>query len=466
MTFSQATTAAPTGYASSAWPAEDGGPARLQSPGNEPGLRLGPGDRLELLAERRVGGIQMIVRGADESLYALRSVLGKRVMKDPAKVVLERLDPLTLQPIASSPELPAGPWWAGGIAAVADGGIVAVSGRWVHRANAQTMQPESSRELPVDAPYNSFVALPDGTLFMKDFDRSERRPATLLAVDPLTLADRTEPVQLPETVVARLSAADGKVYAVGIDHTMRIDWDGSRLALDGWRHRYRTKPGQGFGWDPVIAAGRLWFLDQGRHRFRLSMRGSSLDNGPVRLHSVPLDDPTGATEVEVCGHSWGGITNPPLIDPERMIAVGYDTANGQMTAFDIPSEPTAAPTVRWRRAIHSGPHLLRWSASGELLVCDHRAPWPLHTRAASRLLDGTASDLLRLSGERTPDLEPKLARRFAGEDAVVLDIESGHELGRASMPVLAQSVMFPTAGANRDAILTTMTAIFRVGVAA
>jgi len=455
-----------TGYAASGWPAEDGGAARLQVPGAEPGLRLGPSDRLGVLAERRVSGIQMIVRGADESLYALRSVLGRRVMKDPAKVVLERLDPLSLQPLASSPELPAGPWWAGGIAAVADGGIVAVSGRYIHRVNAQTMQLEASRELPVNAPYNSFVALPDGTLFMKDFDRSEQRPAKLLAVDPLTLADRAQPLTLPETVVARLSAADGKVYAVGVDHALRINWDGSRLELDSWRHRYRSGSGQGYGWDPVIAAGRLWFLDQGRHRFRISMRGSSLDSGPVRLHSVPLDDPTGATAVEVCGHSWGGITNPPLIDPDRMIAVGYDTANGQMTAFDIPTDPTEAPRVRWRRAVHSGPHLLRWAESGELLVCDHRAPWPLHTRAASRMLDGRASDLLRRSGERTPDLEPKLARRFAGEDAVVLELESGHELGRATLPVLAQSVMFPTAGANRDAILTTMTAIFRVGVEA
>ena len=453
----------PTGYADNPWPAEDGGSARLQSPRSEPGLNLGFGDTLEVLAERRITGIQMVVRGPGEALFALRSVLGRRVMKDPAKTVIEKLDPITLEVIASTEELPAGPWWAGGLAALADGGVVAISGRWAHRIDPETMRVTAARQLPVDAPYTSFVALPDGTLFTKDFDRDISRQTTLMALDPMTLDDRCEPLRLPEPAIARLTAADGNVYVVGVDHAMRVKWNGTSLELDDWRHRYRTGEGAGYGWDPVVALNRLWFLDQGRHRFRVSMRGSALDSGPVRLHSIPLDDPSGATAVNVCGDAWGAITNPPLIDPERRIAVGYDTANGWMTAFDIPADPTAAPTVKWTKQIDSGPHLLRWAESGELLACDHRAPWPLHTRLASRLLDGSLSDALRRSGERTPSLEPRLAR-FAGEDAVVIDLESGLERGRATMPVLAQSVMFPTAGANRDAILTSMTAIFRVGV--
>lgn len=456
--------AATTGYADSPWPAEDGGPARLQAPAGEPGLRISAGERLVVAAERRVGGIQMIVRGPDGALYALRSLLGRRVMKDPARTVIEKLDPLTLEPVATSPELPAGPWWAGGLAVLASGDVVAVSGRWAHRLDPRTLAVLASRELPVDAPYNSFVALPDGTLFTKDFDRDLARPATLLALDPMTLEDRAAPLRLPETVIARLSAADGKVYCVGVDHAMRVDWNGERMELDDWRCHYRVGTGAGYGWDPVIALDRLWFLDQGRHRFRLSMRGSALDEGPVRLHSIPLGDASKATSVEICGRRWGAITNPPLIDPERAIAVGYDTANGQMAAFDIPADPFERPVFRWTKRIHSGPHLLRWAASGELVACDHRAPWPVHTRAASRLLDSSLSDALRRSGERTPELEPKLAERFAGEDAVVIDIYTGEERGRTTLPVLSQSVMFPTAGGNRDVILTTMTAIFRIGI--
>jgi hypothetical protein len=399
-------------------------------------------------------------------MYSLRSVFGRRALKDPASVVIERIDPIDLAPLASSGELAAGPWWAGGLAVTADGGIVAVSGRHVHRLDPDDLSVQAKRELPVDAPYNSFVALPDGTLVMKDFDRSLNRPATILALDPETLEDRAEPLRLPETVIARLSADESGIYAVGVNRAMRIQWDGSRLNRDVWEHHYRDGAGRGYGWDPVIAAERLWFLDQGRHRFRLSMQGSALDEGPVRLHSVPLDDSTKATQVSVCGEPWGAITNPPLIDPERMIAVGYDSANSRMTAFDIPDDPSAQPTPRWRKEINSGPHLMRWSDTGEMLACDHRARWPIGTRAVSRLLDTSLSDALRRSGERTPELEGKLAARLAGEDAVLLDIETGDELGRVTLPVLSQSVMFPTAGANRDAIMTTMTAIFRVGVRA
>lgn len=62
-------------------------------------------------------------------------------------------------------------------------------------------------------------------------------------------------------------------------------------------------------------------------------------------------------------------------------------------------------------------------------------------------------------------MEPRLARLVAGEDMVVLDIETGEEKARARMPVVAQSVMFPTAGENRDVIMSTVTSVFRVGMA-
>ena len=48
---------------------------------------------------------------------------------------------------------------------------------------------------------------------------------------------------------------------------------------------------------------------------------------------------------------------------------------------------------------------------------------------------------------------------------VVLDLETGKEMARAHVPVVAQSVMFPTAGENRDVIMSTVTGVFRVGVA-
>jgi hypothetical protein len=390
--------------------------------------------------------------------------MGRRVLKDPAKAVVERIDPQTLEPIASSPDLAAGPWWAGGIAVIADGSLISVSGRWIHRLDPDTLEPIAARELPANRPYNSFVVLADGTIVTKDFDHNLREPATVHAIDPVTLEDRAEPLQLPETVIARLSADESGIYAVGVSTAMRVLFDGSSLTLDDWNHRYLTDPGQSYGWDPVIGAERLWFLDQGRHRFRVSMRGSGLDSGQVHLHSIPLEEAGGATRVAICGESHGSITNPPLIDPERMIAVGYDSANGRMAGWDIPDDPASAPLLKWERAIHSGPHLIRYPDTGEIIVADHRAPWPTSTRAFSRLIDGALSDALRRSHERNPELEPKIASRISGEDMVVLDIETGEEKARATMPLFAQSVMFPTPLGNRDVLMSTVTGLFRCGV--
>ncbi|CAB4878871.1 unannotated protein [freshwater metagenome] len=454
-----------SGYARTCWPAEDGGPTREQAPAGITYLLGSDSDRFKLLAGRAAPGAHMAVIGPDGAMFLLRSLFGHRILKDPAQAVVERIDPLTLETTLSSPVLPAGPWWAGGLAVLASGDIVAVSGRWIHRLDPQTLEVIAARELPTGRPHNSFVVLDDGTIVLKDIDRSLALPAVLHAIDPQSLEDRCEPLDLGETVIARLSADGNTIYAVGVDHAMRIHWDGSTLSPDSeWRHKYRTHPNQGYGWDPVVSAGRLWFLDQGRHRFRISMRGSGLDSGPVRLHAVPLENAAAATEVVICGAPHGGITNPPLIDPDRMIAVGYDTANGWITAFDIPLDPASTPTERWRKRLHTGPHLMRYSGSGELIACDHNAPWPLGTRLGSWLLEKGLSDAMRRSGEDRPGLEPKLAKLIAGEDVVVLDIETGLERARASMPVVAQSVMFPTAGENRDVVMATVTGIFRVGI--
>ncbi|MCX6388189.1 MAG: hypothetical protein NTX07_05610 [Solirubrobacterales bacterium] len=454
------------GYADTCWPAEDGGPTREQAPTGIERLLDSSSDSFKLLAGRPASGAHMAVVGDEGRVYLLRSIFGPRTIDDPAEAVVELINPLTLETVTSSVVLPAGPWWAGGLAAHANGHIIVVSGRWIHRLDSKSLEVLAARELPVNRPHNSFVVLDDGTVVLKDIDRTLESPAQLHALDPMTLEDRCAPVSLGETVIARLSADSNTVYAVGVDHAMRIHWNGTRLQVDpDWRHNYRVLDGHGYGWDPVVSAGRLWFLDQGRHRFRISMRGSGLDEGPVRLHSVPLDDSSAATEVVICGERNGAITNPPLIDADRMVAIGYDSANGWITAYAIPEDVSATPTELWRKPLHTAPHLLRFAGSGELLAADHRAPWPWATRAGSWLLDRWLADPLRRSGERTPHMESRLARLFAGEDMVVLDIETGEEKARARMPVVAQSVMFPTAGENRDVIMSTVTSVFRVGMA-
>ena len=80
---------------------------------------------------------------------------------------MERIDPDSLAPLERSPDLSAGPFWPGGLAAHANGSLYVIYGRWCHRL-APDCTPVVSRQLPQERPYNSFVVLPDGVLVMKD----------------------------------------------------------------------------------------------------------------------------------------------------------------------------------------------------------------------------------------------------------------------------------------------------------
>ncbi|MFJ3234591.1 YncE family protein [Streptomyces sp. NPDC086787] len=447
------------GYYESPWPAEDGGPTRGQAP-TAPGPRIGPGERLEVLACRPARGAQMLIQRAPGQLYLLRGLFGARI-SSPSLTVVERLDPHSLEPLATSGRLPGGPFWMGGIGAVADGAIVVVAGRHAHRLDPETLEVLATRELPAPRPHNSFLSLPDGTLVLKDFDVTEGAAATLRALDPLTLKDR-DTLELGEPVIARLAARGDEVYAVGSHRVHRVRWDSAsgRLTRDeAWPVAYRDAPGQGHGWDPVLAGGRIWFLDQGRHRYRGTMRGAARDRGPVHLHAISLSDPADHRRAEICGLPWGAATNPPLVDAERGVAVGYDSANGILTAFHArPGEPL---TRLWSRRLNTAGHLLRWTDTGELMAYDQRQRPPRGTRSAARFLAATG-DAIALT-LRVPALSGALGR-LAGEDTVLLDLTTGTELGRARVPSLMQSVCFPSPGWDRDFYYCSMSTVARVGI--
>ncbi|MFM8973187.1 MAG: hypothetical protein ACKOOG_11235, partial [Actinomycetota bacterium] len=105
-------------YYPSRWPAEDGGPRRNQVPHSGTGLDLGPGERLA--AHFRFDpAATMVVQRDEGELYLQRHTLGPDTVG-----MVERIDPITLETIVSSGELPAGPTWPGGIAVAADGSIL------------------------------------------------------------------------------------------------------------------------------------------------------------------------------------------------------------------------------------------------------------------------------------------------------------------------------------------------------
>jgi hypothetical protein len=121
----------------------------------------------------------------------------------------------------------------------------------------------------------------------------------------------------------------------------------------------------------------------------------------------------------------GLIANPPVVDPDRSIAVGYDSGNGVLRAFDVTAEGILSP--RWQRRQEHGGHLLLSPDRGQLVTGDYD-------------------------------------RERAADQVVVLDIEDGSELARADTGSSIQSVLFPAAGFDGDLYLCSFTTVSRVSV--
>ncbi len=436
------------------WPAEDCGPRRKAEASELPGLGIGPRERLETTAVRDALGTTMVILRDPGEVYALRHTLGRRPLDDPATWWVERLDPRSLEPLERSPDLPGGRFWPGGLAAHANGSLHVVGGNRCHRLSP-ALELLGTAELPAPRPYNSFVVLGDGTLATKDFDRDLREPSRLVLLDPDTLERRCDDTDLGEPAIARLSADGDDLYVVGAETVQRWRWDGSRLERDtAWGAPYLV-PGGSYGWDPVIAGGQLWFLDNGEHDFVTTMRGAGVAPGPVHLIRMSLDDPADVERVEVCGMPHGAVTDPPLYDAERRIAIAYDSANGVVQAFSFDGVRLAPA---WRRELSHSAHMISYPSTGELVLHDYRGPAYARTRA------GRALGRRMTAGLRSARLR-RLATRGSRDEVVVLDIETGAERARTAVPTLMQSVVFPAPGFDRDLYWVTMSTIARVAVA-
>ncbi|HEY5014371.1 MAG TPA: hypothetical protein VIK61_16935, partial [Acidimicrobiia bacterium] len=204
-----------SGYWPSRWPGEDAGPRRTQQPlaGSGPGLDA---EHIDVRSREAIASTMVVLRDPGE-VYLLRHTLGPDTI-----AWVERIDPITLESIARSDDLPGGPTWPGGLAAHANGDLHVVFGNHAHRLAAD-LTVLASRALPRRLPYNSFVVVPDGHLVTKDFGgvlpgqdpaAADARPAELLALDPETL-EIVAVCEIPEPSIARLSADGDHVYVVG-----------------------------------------------------------------------------------------------------------------------------------------------------------------------------------------------------------------------------------------------------------
>jgi hypothetical protein len=345
---------------------------------------------------------------------------------------VERIDPVTLEPLATSDELAGGPTWPGSLAAHANGSLYVVFGSHAHRLGPD-LTVLASRELPRPRPYNGFVVLADGTLVTKDFAGSrpgapvaatERQACQLVALEPEGL-EVVGTCDLAEPSIARLSADDDTVYVVGDTSLLRVRWDGAAFVPDvGPAARYRVRDGQTYGWDCVLAAGAAWFLDDGdgSEGYTGTLRGHGRSTAPLQLIRVDLG--SGAvTAAEICGLPGGLVANPPVVDEARSIAVGYDSGNGVVRAFTI--APDGALEPRWERRQDHGAHLVLFPATGELLTGDYDAG-----RGA--------------------------------EQAVVLAIDTGAELARVDTGSPLQCVLFPAVGFADDVYVCTFSHVTRL----
>ncbi|MBY0442879.1 MAG: hypothetical protein K2Q25_12215 [Mycobacteriaceae bacterium] len=449
--------AALAGYWPSPWPGEDGGPLRTQAPCGTPGLGITAGERLEVVSRDAYAVTMVILRDPGE-VYVLRHTVGCRGLDSPATGWVERIDPYSLRPLQSSPILAAGPLWPGGLAAHANGSLYTVFGRWCHR-----LAPDCSilarRELPQPRPYNSFVILADGTIATKDFDRNNQtQRARLSLLEPERLEPRCAEIDLPERVIARLASDGHAIYVVGVTTTYRYVWDSAagRLDLDdSWTLRYGGRPGQSYGWDPVIDGGQLWFLDNGEHAYTNSMLGAGVAPSANNLIRVCLGNPADHEFAQVCGVPYGSATNPPLYDPQRRIALGYDSANGLLTAWRYGD---AGLDRLWQRRYATATHMIRFADTGEVVIDDFCSEIPL---VGNRRLNGSIKYAGALVNSRW--VRAAVARR-CGDHVVVLDIETGDERARAKVPSLFQGVLFPAVGWSRDLYYPTMATLARVSV--
>ena len=339
---------------------------------------------------------------------------------------VERIDPITLEPLARSVDLAGGPMWPGGMAAHADGSLHVVFGNHAHRLSAD-LEVEASVTLPRPVPYNSFVTLPGGELVTKDFagpwpgqDPDAIPNAELLVLDPVHL-HVVASLEITEPSVARLSAQGNEIVVVGTESLISVDFDGTTLTQRGPGVRYRNTEGQGCGWDAVLDGDLAFFLDDGdgSEAYDGSFRDRGTATAPLRLHRIDRRAGTGSS-VEICGRPGGLIANPPALEPTRRIAVGYDSGNGVVTAVHA---DTLEPL--WSIDLDHASHPLVLPATGELVMAD-------------------------------------FDRAVGVEHVVVLDLATGAEKGRVATESLLQSPVFPAVGFGRDLYWVTFMTVSRI----
>lgn len=435
------------GYWPSPWPVECGGNRRQKASVG----RLDAASGTASVVARHDDKWHVMVVGREPGQWYLGGTMPAFSGPPPFGWV-ERIDPESLDPLASSPQLPCGEHvWCGAILAHANGSILSVNGSYLHRLDPDDLSIMVERRLPADRSHNGLLSLADGTLVTKDLRLEGQGGTTISRLDPDTLELVGEPIVLPEGSMGRIAAdrgADGDdlVYVPGTEHIWRLRYppvaSGGDPELEGWRPRYRSADDRfGLAWDGCLSGDSCWVMDCGdiwsvrrihttepNGRFDappgrdLSWRLDAPWDGPQRLHRLSLDDGGSVRSIAPFGTPGGGIIAPPVHVPELDMAIAWDSVNGGLAGV---STSGGELEVAWQQLdVRASMQPVVFPESGELVINDFTE---------------TGSD-----------------------DLVVVDLASGTILDRVATGSRVANGMFLTAGGDRDVFYCSTLTVARV----
>lgn len=431
-----------SGYWPSAWPVECGGNRRQKA-----GLgRLDAASGTAHVTTRNDDKWHVMVIERDPGQWYVGGTMAA-FSGPPPHGWVERIDPETLESLATSPDLPCGEHvWCGAILAHANGSIMAVNGSYLHRLDPDDLTVIAERRLPADRSHNGLLALSDGTLVTKDLRLEGQGGSTITRLDPDSLELIGEPLVLPEGSMGRIAAdvlADGtdRIYVPGSEHLWRLAADGAHLVVDDWKVRYRKENDRfGLSWDACLSGGDCWIMDCGDvHSVRrihdaepngrfanppgrdLSWRLPAPWEGAQRIMRVSLEDPTDMSSIEPFGTPGGGIIAPPVHLPDAQMAIAWDSINGGLAGV---STEGGGLEVAWHLDVRASMQPVVFPDSNELVINDF-----------------------------TPD---------GSDDLVVVDAASGELLDRVATGSRVANGMFLTAGGHRDVFYCSTLTLARI----
>ena len=411
-------------YKNSNYPVEYGG-VRRQKHARSPGLNIQPNESLAITSRQFPAGRWVIATlDVGERLFVFGcSVPGQ---PDISFGWIEEIDPHTLETINTSPELATGGHnWCGGASVLEDGTIITGFGRFIHKLNLD-LELIAELELPVDQGHNGVLRFSDGMMVTRSMEHDPSRNSVFTLFDPSNL-ECLQTFEFVGSSIGRFCIDPGSewdnLYATTTSHIHRLIYKDRQLSLDpGWSACYDL-PGedQGFAWCNTVGSDSVWFMDMGdlppvESIMRAYPVGSKpvafspLNQAPVRVHRVSIDDSNSTDAFTPFGLPAGGQGASPLYIQDKNILMAFDTLNRKTGAWRFNGAGDFMEL--WVRDIGNSNQPLYYPDTGEVILDDV-------------LEDHTV-------------------------DAVVVDIETGEEKARVATGTLFAAGMMACPGFERD----------------